>query len=174
MVNQIFYVITVPMVYLAVAWCLVGIAVKMARVVEGPRPPFHPQGVPGQGPPGAQRRCGGPSACPRFAVTTQPYGSFLILFHLGVVRAHPGPPGSHALVQHLPRRTRGNMIGNGAGREWWSPQPSSTSCCAASAPPLREVSVPADYLAAVPAVLPWPCPATSSPGPTPGVKTASS
>ncbi|MBM4326967.1 MAG: hypothetical protein FJ118_07365 [Deltaproteobacteria bacterium] len=39
MVNAFWYFVMVPMVYISVIWCLVGIVVRIAQVVREPRPP---------------------------------------------------------------------------------------------------------------------------------------
>lgn len=40
MVDQIFYFITVPMVYFAVAWCIAGIGIKIVSILKAPKQPF--------------------------------------------------------------------------------------------------------------------------------------
>jgi len=40
MLDRLYYFITVPMVYLAVAWCIIGITMKIIAVLRAPRHPF--------------------------------------------------------------------------------------------------------------------------------------
>jgi nitrate reductase gamma subunit len=40
MIDRLFYFVTVPMVYLALAWCLVGTIVRIVQIARRPRHPF--------------------------------------------------------------------------------------------------------------------------------------
>ncbi len=143
MVNQIFYVITVPMVYLAVAWCLVGIVVKVARVAKAPAHPFTLKIFPDKDHP-VPSAVWGALSMPTVRRHNSTLWVFLILFHLGVavlILAHLDLlPWFNIYPEDSP-----NMIGNGAV---------GVVVTAAIlyfllrrfAAPLREVSVPADYL----------------------------
>ncbi|BEQ15912.1 respiratory nitrate reductase subunit gamma [Desulfoferula mesophila] len=143
MVNQIFYVITVPMVYLAVAWCLVGIAVKVARVAKTPAHPFTLKIFPDKDHP-VPSAVWGALSMPTVRRHNPTFWVFLILFHIGVallILSHLDMlPWFNIYPEDSP-----NMIGNGAV---------GVVVTAAIlyfllrrfAGPLREVSVPADYL----------------------------
>ena len=143
MVNQIFYLITVPMVYLAVAWCIVGIVVKVARVASAPAHPFTLKVFPDKDHP-VPSAVWGALSMPTVRRRKPTFWVFLILFHLGV---------AVLILAHLDLLPQINiypadsehMIGNGLVGVVVTVA-ILYFLIRRFASPLREISVPADYL----------------------------
>ena len=83
MVDQIFYLITVPMVYLAFAWCLVGIVVKVAGVLKAPPHPFTLKVFPDREHP-VPSVFWGALSMPTVRRQRPGFWLVLVLFHLGI------------------------------------------------------------------------------------------
>jgi nitrate reductase gamma subunit len=143
MFDKISYFIMVPMVYLAFAWFLVGAAVRIVKILRAPAHPHKLTVFPAGGPPGPTAALEA-LAMPAIFRRDKPFWAFLIAFHaafLVLIASHLDVIEGIAI---LPEESV-HMIGNGAVgavllaavlfflvRRFKSP--------------VREVSVPADYL----------------------------
>lgn len=143
MLNGVYYFITVPMVYLAIAWCLVGVAIKIAGQAKAPKHPFSLKIYPDKNTK-VPSTVWGSLAMPTIRRQSPTFWFFLVIFHLGLVVL---------LLSHLdllpwfniyPEDSK-HMLGNGAA---------GVAVVASGLyflvrrfkGPLREISVPADYL----------------------------
>ncbi|MCB2187295.1 MAG: respiratory nitrate reductase subunit gamma [Deltaproteobacteria bacterium] len=82
MLDRIYYFITVPMVYLAFAWCLVGVAVRVAKIMKTPKHPFTLKIFPDKDHP-VPSAVWGALSMPTARRHNPTFWFFLILFHLG-------------------------------------------------------------------------------------------
>lgn len=143
MANAIAYIIMVPMVYLAFAWCIVGIALRLRVIAKAPKHPFTLKVFPVSRVPGL-RAVADAFLMPSIRQTLPGFWIALGLFHVGIVLlllSHMDLfPGVNLMDESSP-----HMIGHGfVGL--------TVTLCVLYflvrrfASPLREVSVPADYL----------------------------
>ncbi len=112
MVDAIFYFITVPMVYLAFAWCLLGIGYKVYQVTKAPAHPFTLKVFPDKDHPVPSAGWGALSM-PTIRRNKPLLWAALVLFHLGLlvlILAHLDLLPS---INIYPEDSN-SMIGNGA------------------------------------------------------------
>ncbi len=145
MIDKIFYFIMVPMVYLAFAWCVVGIIMKLIAIQRAPKQPYTLKIFPDKEVPWPRLAAVMDAiSMPTIRKHKPTLWFFLVVFHAGIVMLILG----HLDLLPQVRITSANsphMIGNGAlglvltlavvyflFRRFRSP--------------VREVSVPADYL----------------------------
>jgi nitrate reductase gamma subunit len=148
--DKIWYVVMVPMVYCAVAWCIVGVVVKISKILKAPDKPrplrIFPEGKTSDDPPESPLLGAFVDAftMPTIRKYQPTFWVFLIAFHVGVVLlicAH-----LDLLPQmNLLSRDSPHMIGNGAVG-------AVVTVCLIYflfrrfVAPVREVSVASDYL----------------------------
>jgi len=83
MVDKIFYFITVPMVYLALAWCIIGMVWKVAQVLKAPKHPFTLKIFPDKDHP-VPSAVWGALSMPTVRRQKPFFWAVLVLFHLGL------------------------------------------------------------------------------------------
>jgi nitrate reductase gamma subunit len=143
MVDAIFYFITTPMVYLAFAWCLVGIVINVAAILRAPRAPYSLKIFPAKSAPGLTAAVEA-FTMPAVRRNRPVMWAFLIAFHLGLLGLLLGHLDLLPQIRITPAASK-HMLGHGAigvvvtiaalyflFRRFRSP--------------VREISAPADYL----------------------------
>jgi nitrate reductase gamma subunit len=143
MVDKVFYLVMVPMVYMAFAACIVGVLMKFTELLKAPKHPHTLQIFP-------QRKAGGLFAAvevftlPTVRQTKPVLWVFLMLFHLGVVGLILSHLDLLPLINFMSADSP-HMIGNGfvgvtvtISLLYFLMRRFSS--------PVREISVPADYL----------------------------
>lgn len=143
MAEKFLFLVMVPMVYLAVAWCVLGIVVKLVGILKSPKHPHTLQVFP-------ERKAAGLSAA--FEAVTMPtvrrsrpvLWLVLMMFHLGFVAlilSHLDLlPGISIMPADSP-----HMLGNGVVGVVVTLSV-LYFLLRRFASPVREISVPADYL----------------------------
>lgn len=143
MVDQIYYLITVPMVYLAFAWCIIGIVVQVSKVMRTPKHPFTLKVFPDKDHP-VPSPWWGALSMPTIRLHKPAFWFFLILFHIGIAVLILAHLDLLPWLNIYPADSE-HMIGNGAAGVavtisvlYFLFRRFST--------PVRDVSVPVDYL----------------------------
>lgn len=143
MVDAIAYVIMVPMVYLALAWCAVGIVVRIRTIAKAPRHPFTLKTFPLSKAPAASAVADA-FLMPTIRRTRPLFWVMLGLFHLGVALL---------IASHLDLLPQINLMSPDSPHMIGYGLVGLTVTVAVTyflvrrfASPLREISVPADYL----------------------------
>jgi len=141
-VDTLYHIIMVPMVYLAVAWCIIGIAIRVARMLRAPAPAHSLALFP--------RRVDGPMRALVEAFTwptimkKQPvFWGALVAFHIGLVIIALGHIDLFPQVTLCPADSR-HMLGAGLGGLLFT-APILYFLHRRLSEPVRLVSVPADY-----------------------------
>jgi nitrate reductase gamma subunit len=142
-VDRIDYAIMVPLVYLSVVACVVGIIWRIAVIMRSPAPPYSPRLFPARRRPGLAA-LGDVFAMPQVMTHAPWFWVFLMLYHIGFLFLILGHLDIFPGINIVPAASR-HMVGAGAVgiavtlptiyfifRRFRSPQ--------------REISVPADYL----------------------------
>ncbi len=143
MVDGIFYFITVPMVYLAFAWCLIGVAVRVGRMLGSPKHPFTLKIFPDKDHP-VPGAAAGAFLMPTVRKHKPLFWFFLMLFHLGLFLLILAHLDLLPQIKIMPEDSE-HMIG------WGFVGVAVTVSVLyflfrRFRTPVREVSVPADYL----------------------------
>ena len=84
MVDKILYVVMVPMVYLAFAWCIIGIVAKMAKIAKAKKHPHTLQIFPTRSKP-ALKAFSEAFGMPTIRKKDPVFWVFLMFFHLGIL-----------------------------------------------------------------------------------------
>jgi nitrate reductase gamma subunit len=143
MFTKISYFIMVPMVYLAFAWLVVGVAVRIAKILRAPVHPHKLTVFPARGPAGPAAVLEA-LAMPAIFRRNKPFWIFLVAFHaafLVLIVSHLDLIEGIAI---LPEESP-HMIGNGAVGAVLLAAVTFFLVRRFKAP-VREFSVPADYL----------------------------
>ncbi|MEW6112787.1 MAG: respiratory nitrate reductase subunit gamma [Thermodesulfobacteriota bacterium] len=150
MVNAFWYFVMVPMVYIAVVWCLVGIVVRIVQVVREPSPPHTLRIFRDDEGPDAPSGAGlGPAIWDALTMPSvrryQPvFWVFLMVFHVSLVILVPAHldilPQINVLSAESP-----HMLGNGAIGVLFTVS-LAYFLLRRFKGPVREVSVASDYL----------------------------
>lgn len=141
--DSIFYFITVPMVYLAFAWFIVGAVVRTVRALGRPRHPFTLKIFPDRDHP-VPGAVGGALAMPTVRRHKPRLWFFLMLFHIGLALL---------ILAHLDLLPFINLMPTGSEHMigWGAVGAAVTLSCLyflfrRFKTPVRDISVPADYL----------------------------
>jgi len=141
-VDKIYHLIMVPMVYLAVAWCIIGVAYRVVRMLRAPKPAHSLALFP--------RRIDGHVKALVEAFTwptilrKQPvFWAFLVAFHVGLIIILFGHVDLFPQVNICPADSR-HMLGAGLGGLLFT-APLLYFLQRRFKEPVRLISVPADY-----------------------------
>lgn len=141
--DSVFYFITVPMVYLAFAWFVVGVIIKMARLAGSPKHPFTLKIFPDKDNP-VPSAVAGALLMPTIRRHKPRFWLFLMLFHIGLALLILAHLDLLPFINIMPADS-GHMLGWGAvgvvvtiSTLYFLFRRFKT--------PVRDISVPADYL----------------------------
>jgi nitrate reductase gamma subunit len=140
--DTLYHIIMVPMVYLAVAWCIVGVLYRVVSMLRAPAPAYSLALFP--------RRADGPVRALVEALTAptilrkQPvFWAFLVAFHVGLIIIFLGHIDLFPQVTLCPADSR-HMLGAGLGGLLFT-APLLYFMHRRIKEPVRLFSVPADY-----------------------------
>jgi nitrate reductase gamma subunit len=142
MLDQVGWFVTVPMVYLAVAWCILGIAYRVARVLKAPAHPHTLKIFPERSAPGLAALIDA-FTFPTVLRKAPLFWGVLITFHVAIVLLFLGHLDLFPQVHLMPAESR-HMLGAGVVGLLFT-LPLFVFLHRRFQEPLRLVSVPADY-----------------------------
>ncbi len=142
MLDKLYYFIMVPMVYLAVAWCIIGIAWRMVNILRAPEHPHTLALFPRQ-PGGAVKALVEALTWPTIMKKAPVFWAFLVAFHVGLVVILLGHIDLFPGVSIYPEESR-HMVGAGLGGLLFT-VPLLYFMHRRFREPVRLISVPADY-----------------------------
>jgi nitrate reductase gamma subunit len=140
--DTLYHIIMVPMVYLAVAWCILGIAYRVVRMVRAPAPPNSLALFPRRAD-GHMRALIEAFTWPTILAKQPLFWAFLVAFHVGLVIIFFGHLDLFPQISICPSDSR-HMLGAGLGGLLFT-APLLYFMHRRLKEPVRLISVPADY-----------------------------